>query len=98
MEKQMNAFQSGLKDPIVRRLNDAGIDGRFDMMTLVYEAGAEKGDHLCNHFNVAAGVSEDRRNEIDMERRATASARLSPIRQTALAQLSVAEGGYTIGL
>lgn len=44
-----------------------------------YEEGAAQGHHLCNAFNVAAGVPEDRIHAIDMARRETAGHRLAAI-------------------
>lgn len=44
-----------------------------------YEKDAENGHHLCNTFNVAAGVSDDRIIEIDISRRKTATLRIEAI-------------------
>lgn len=62
-----------------------------------YEAGAAQGHHLCNAFNSAVGVPEDRRHAIDMNRRETAGRRLAAIDTVLAAPKQGGPGGQKFG-
>lgn len=111
----VDGFNAGLhtinpRNRLVERLEDVGLDAQADALanakaTLNYETGAARGEHLCNAFNLAAGVPVKRLLEIDRDRRAKAhglvaevSLSIGDMTQQALAKLAVAEGrvaGYS---
>ena len=81
-EPEETSFPLALHDKTVRALH---VHGHHDLSNkLSYELGAQKGNHVCNHFNAAAGVSPQRRADIDLNRRADAHERVGLLKAQAI--------------